>query len=314
MRKRVTKISLSFFSLFFLCSSLLAQRQLDSSKRLSLLFRRQLNVNYALIKLGYKISKPFSKKRVTYRKKKVLEQGYSLIWEDQFDSFNNKKWRKGQLWGSFNPGALHQYYSDDAVEVKNGLLYLWAYYQPERLSSNDTSLTIPFAIGLINSDQSFFAKQGYFEARCKLPAVAAAWPAFWLTGRKSWPPEIDIFENYGGKNGKTINKQTQTIHWGSHKHDNHQYIPRKSKIMRKGDTAFHIYACEWTMTSIRFFTDGKLIRKANLNPHQAFWMNQEMSIILNNGIEAKYLPKSYGEYERNALIVDWIRVYQKNNE
>jgi beta-glucanase (GH16 family) len=57
-------------------------------------------------------------------------------------------------------------------------------------------------------------KYGYFAIRSKNPTGPATWPAFWLTGQKNWPPEIDIFEMYGKSNGEKIHRQTMTVHMG----------------------------------------------------------------------------------------------------
>jgi Beta-glucanase/Beta-glucan synthetase len=50
----------------------------------------------------------------------------------------------------------------------------------------------------------FKQQYGYFEIRSKMPNSTGTWPAFWLTGTQSWPPEIDIYEWYGGKTKKVL--------------------------------------------------------------------------------------------------------------
>jgi beta-glucanase (GH16 family) len=310
-KKVILKISLSFFSLFFV-SLINAQKAPfnDSTETKHLFFKKQLNINYALLKTGYKLSKPFAPNRVSKRRTKLTKKGYQLMWEDQFDSFNSKLWRKGQMWGVYNPGTPHQYHDDESIIIKNGILELWAQYKPKLIRTKDDSIVIPYALGLINSDIGYFAKYGYFEARCKMPKAPASWPAFWLTGRYSWPPEIDIFESYGGASGKSVVKQSQSVHWGRNNTGTHEFIARKVKVMRNKDTGFHVYACEWSPRSIKFYTDGKLIRTTKLNKFMAYSMNQELCIVLNIGIEAKYLPKELSSFKRNALLVDWVRVYQ----
>lgn len=307
--KKILKTSLSCFNLFVIIN-LSAQPSTKSTKQ-RLFFKKQLNINYAVLKMGYRVSKPFAKNRVAHRNEKISKLGYKLIWEDNFDSFNAKRWRKGQMWGVFNPGTPHQYYDNSAIKIKNGKLELWATYKPKDIRHKDTVINIPFALGLINSDISYFAKYGYFEARCKMPKAPATWPAFWLTGRYSWPPEIDIFESYGGASGKSIIKQSQTVHWGRNEEGTHDYIARKTRVLKTKDTGYHIYACLWAPSLVKFYTDGKLIRTEKLNKQMAKSMNQEMSIILNNGIEAKYLPEDLSKFQNNALLVDWVRVYQK---
>lgn len=45
---------------------------------------------------------------------------------------------------------------------------------------------------------------GRFSIRAKLPKGSAAHAAFWLSGDKTWPPEIDCFETYNTFRGKTL--------------------------------------------------------------------------------------------------------------
>ncbi|NBU03000.1 MAG: glycosyl hydrolase family protein, partial [Bacteroidetes bacterium] len=63
------------------------------------------------------------------------------------------------------------------------------------------AILIPYSIGLANTFHSKNFTYGFFAIRSKNPSGPATWPAWWLTGRNNWPPEIDIFEMYGGATG-----------------------------------------------------------------------------------------------------------------
>lgn len=287
----------------------------DSLKVKGHFFRQNFSVTHAIIKSSYRISKIFNKQSIERRQNKIVSKGYHIVFEDNFDSLNKNIWRVGQPWGDYNPGALHQYYGKDGeVSVHHGKLYLINRYKPKTFAYEDTAtVNIPFAVGLINSDISFTPKYGYFEISAKMPQGSATWPAFWLTGKTRWPPEIDIFENYGGSNGKDIHRQTQSVHYGISGRSTRGFISRGAKVNKQNDTLFHIYACEWTPNFVKFYTDGKLIRYQRINRKLKAWLNEEMTIIINNGLEAKYLPIDYYSYPTNHLVVDWIRVWQKES-
>lgn len=62
---------------------------------------------------------------------------------------------------------------------------------------NGVTYAPDYGTGVAYSKEAF--GYGTFECDCILPLCSDAWPAFWLTGDDSWPPEIDIFEGYTEK-------------------------------------------------------------------------------------------------------------------
>lgn len=271
-------------------------------------FKQTLSIRNACLKFAYGLNKKPRKINDT-----TLERsGWILSFHDEFDSLDIKKWRLGQPWGEYHPGHPHQYYSNEMISVENGFLHLRGSYQPKTFRSGDSNITIPYAIGLINSDISFKQKYGYFEIRSKNPKGPATWPAFWLTGATKWPPEIDIFEMYGKSKGKHIHNQYATIHYGKSDTKSRGYLSKKVNLPNNTDTAFHIYGCEWTPDYIRFFTDGKQVAYIRMNKSLRKWMDEEMVVIINNSFEEKYLS-SYADKTKvnNDFVVDWVRVYMK---
>lgn len=132
----------------------------------------------------------------------VSKRGYTLVFADEFDQpINWDTWKPCEQWGCdrgndiFNQSQVTQSGSDailtsdmNYVEgqplVKTGGLFSWNFFN---------------------------TKYGYFETREKLPPKGVAyWPAFWLSGSDSWPPEIDIFELMDEKSSSYI---TMTLHW-----------------------------------------------------------------------------------------------------
>lgn len=268
----------------------------------SLYFKKKWSVRNRLIKTKYSFYRKEVKSSLDFKK-------WTLTFEDQFDSINFKKWRLGQAWGVVHPANLHQYYDDSSVHSKDGYLILDGSYKPKQIFHNNQWIEVPYAIGLINSDISFKQKYGYFEIRSKNPQGPATWPAFWLTGATKWPPEIDIFEMYGRKNGKQIHHQKMSIHWGKTNTKSHNYMVHQVKLPKDTDSNFHIYGCLWEKHQISFYTDNHLVCKIRLNKRLQQLMDEEMVIILNNCFEAKYLSYLPNNFKSNQFVVDWIKVY-----
>jgi beta-glucanase (GH16 family) len=272
-------------------------------------FKQTLSVKNGGLKLRYAFNK---KARLRHP---ISKEDWTLTFEDNFDSLNTQKWRLGQAWGEYHPGNPHQYYSKEMISTDSGYLHLRASYNPKRFASADTQIMIPYAVGLINSDISFQQQFGYFEIRSKNPQGPATWPAFWLTGAHKWPPEIDIFEMYGKGKGKTIHNQYATIHYGMSDTRSRGYLSKKINLPNNTDSVFHTYACEWTPNYIKFYTDGRAVAFIRMNERLRAWMNDEMVVIINNSLDAAYLPKNIMEDVsiNNDFVIDWVRVWQKTD-
>jgi hypothetical protein len=128
----------------------------------------------------------------------------------------------------------------------------------------------------------------YVEIRCKMPTGMYAWPAFWLNpgveypparpGEKptfsvlNWPPEIDVFDEFGFNNtppghyligGTPTNGHDEAY---GHPHDLYRapdwgdkwyYQPAEDLT-----AAFHVYALDWrTDHTLRFLLDGRVYRE-----------------------------------------------------
>lgn len=233
---------------------------------------------------------------------------------DSFHHFQSDVWQIGQPWGTFHPQNHNQYYGDSSVFVANGNLVLENIYQPknfEILNPKKDTISIPMNVGLVNTFHSRNFRYGYFAIRSKNPSGPATWPAFWLTGKNNWPPEIDIFEMYGGKKGKRIHRQTMTLHVGKIETGTKKQIVRHFWLPKNTDTQFHIYACYWTPKRVEYYTDGIKIRSVRFNKWMKQFMQEYMYLVLNNQIEAKYLPELKAQgYPTSKFEIDWIQVYQ----
>lgn len=302
----------------FTCTNITSQEIADFKKiqthptKLGILLRRQVSIsNRFRIWNYYFLSKAFGQYK-TYSGFRPTKD-WKLTFYDHFDSFDKNKWRKGQPWGAFHPGFPHQYYLDSSVYTKNGNLYLDGAFKPKKFDVFGKDSMIPYGVGLVITDNSFRQKFGYFEIRSKNPSGPATWPAFWLTGTYSWPPEIDIFEMYGKRKGHRIHFRQTNIHWGEDGKKSKGELINGMKLSPDTDSMFHIYGCNWTSKSISFYTDGILTRKIKLNKKMQHWFNQPMVVIINNSIDHRYLKYIDNKKLPTHFVIDYVKVYQNIN-
>ena len=274
---------------------------------------------------------------------------YQLVFEDNFDTFNPAVWSKGQPWGRFHPDNAHQFYGDPQVFVANGKLHLLNEPRPypiiienqpkgdvermyramnetnlihkdiiqiQRVNAADSdtgklALMIPYSVGVVNTFHSQNFTYGYFAVRSKNPSGPATWPAWWLTGKNNWPPEIDIFEMYGKVTGKSVNTQTMTVHTGKVETHTKQMMMKKIRVSEDTDSSFHIYSCLWTPEKIDFYTDGIKVKSIRFNRWMAQFLKEPMYLVLNNALENTYIPQLIESGNKTSdFQVDWVKVYQ----
>jgi beta-glucanase (GH16 family) len=174
---------------------------------------------------------------------------------------------------------------------------------------NGKDTIVPFQVGLITSDPGFSCRYGYFEIKARIPADPAVWPAFWLTPVSGWPPEIDIFEMYGRKHGRNINRTSMSLHYGTIEGGTKSQQIRFLGLPENIHTQFYRYACLWEPDRIRFYFNGFLIGQIRLNPDLARYLQTDMYVVLNQSFHDKYLQYLPSNMPASSLVVDYIRVY-----
>jgi len=128
--------------------------------------------------------------------------GYELVFSEEFDTpINWNNWRWCEEWGCKRDTVIFKQ-SQVTQSGSNAVL---------TSDLNNVPDEPPVKSGGLYSWNFFNTKYGYFETREKLsPGGLKYWPAFWLCGKDSWPPEIDIFELMGCNNSSYF---TMTLHW-----------------------------------------------------------------------------------------------------
>jgi beta-glucanase (GH16 family) len=194
----------------------------------------------------------------------IAGQGYRLTWSDQFDTLDNSKWE--QCWYEPDPGPHN-------IFVSNGLLHLRMRrvdgYMKASVCSIDLSDNVPYNV----------FRQGYLEARSRVPVGKGAWSAFWLSSEyhaRNWewphtcPPywaEIDIYE--------MLSNEPHTQYTTLHRNTNGRCgvpdetrPPPATRWMRCDtdrtpcslQTEFHVYAVKWTPDRVTWFRDGQVVQ------------------------------------------------------
>ena len=249
----------------------------------------------------------------------LAEEGYTLIWEEQFDgdSLNLSNWE--YMYGTGAQFGLNgwgndelQYYTDreQNIRVENGELFITA--RRENFGGRQ------YTSARIRSFDRFTTRYGRIEASINLPVGEGLWPAFWMMPEDSvyggWPlsGEIDIMEA-----SQDANHVSGAIHFGNTWPGN-QY--RSSGINGNFGNSHHVYAVEWEPDRIRWYVDGELFMAqyennwfsgaATNDPNAPF--DQDFHILLNMAVGGNFVPNpSPSSPFPKTMSVDYVRVYEQ---
>lgn len=246
------------------------------------------------------------------------DQGtYTLVWSDEFDADglpDETKWGYDAgdgcpiLCGWGNDEL--QYYTERRLEnarIEDGHLVVEARREPFGTREYTSARLVTKGKG----DWLY----GRIEIRAELPSGTGTWPAMWLlpTDRVygDWPAsgEIDVMEHVGFAPDSVF----AAVHTASY---NHVLGTQRTGRVRVPDaeTAFHVYAIEWTPQRIDFYVDDeRFFAFLKEGTDSAVWpFDQAFHLILNiavggswggvQGVDDAIWPQ--------RLVLDYVRVYQ----
>jgi autotransporter-associated beta strand protein len=217
------------------------------------------------------------------------------------------KWNSAYPWGRTH--NYPAYIRDENILVNtssNGLLQLW--------SKRENFGGQPFTSGAINSNGKLnlglVGRNGYMEARMKMPNYLGTWPAFWAL-QDGWPPEIDMMEfvrNGAGSPNTSPNKYVANVHFSTPSGNSSSWSDFKDA--GKGDltAAFHNYGVRWTDTTLTWYIDGTQFH--SYTGADAIAQMQHMYLILNHGIGGWPGDPPANEDVNKSFDIDWVRVWQ----
>ncbi|HOK60005.1 MAG: family 16 glycosylhydrolase [Tenuifilum sp.] len=241
-----------------------------------------------------------------------LAQVKVLVWNDEFNYTGlpaTDKWGYDVGGGGWGNNEL-QYYTNARTEnarVENGNLVIEA-RKEQYEGSEYTSARL---VTRYKGDWLY----GRVETYAKLPSGTGTWPAIWMLPTNwvygSWPKsgEIDIMEYVGYDPG--------VVHGSIHTEAyNHVLGTQKTATISVPDaeTAFHLYALEWTPEKIDIYVDNnKYFTFDNEHKDYKTWpFDQVFHLILNiavggnwggaQGVDPNIWPQK--------MYVDYVRVYQ----
>jgi len=230
---------------------------------------------------------------------------FTLAWSDEFNTPgapDPAKWgydvgTGGNGWGN-NELQYYTNRTDNAV-VSNGTLKITA--KREAFSGS------AFTSARLLTKNKFTTKYGRIEARIKLPAGIGTWPAFWMLGANidavGWPAcgEIDIMEHKGSDEGRVYG----TLHYPGRSGGNANGL---TKMIPNVTTEFHVYAVEWTASTIRISVDG--VEFFNFANNDTVPFNHEFFILLNVAMGGTFGGPVDPAFSSATMEVDYVRVYQ----
>jgi beta-glucanase (GH16 family) len=247
---------------------------------------------------------------------------WQLTWSDEFNAPNGSppdpaKWNIVTAGEGFGNNEQETYTSRPAnVQQQNGHLVITA--RKEDLTGPD-GIPRHYTSARINTQNRFTQKYGRFEARIQLPTGKGIWPAFWLLGDNHetapWPDcgEIDILESIGAPD--TIYSTIHGPGYSGRKGPTTKFpLPAGESV----NTAFHLYAVEWSPDDIKFFFDDHLIAHrtpADL-PTGTHWVYDHPFYVLLNLAVGGYWP-GYPDDTTvfpQQMLIDYVRVYSRKPE
>lgn len=206
-------------------------------------------------------------------------------------------------------GLLHLIAREEAV---SGAAYPTGSAAPEEV------VTRPYSSARIQTRGKASFLFGRIEARARLPKGQGLWPAIWmLPEHDNYGPypqsgEIDIAEavNLGVTCGGCVDRLHGAVHHGGSPSTNRTYAASSPLV---DPDAFHVFALEWTRTSMTWFLDGEPYFTRPTGPP----FDQRFHLIINLAVgglwpESAGLGGVDGAALPAALMVDWVRVYSRS--
>jgi beta-glucanase (GH16 family) len=232
--------------------------------------------------------------------------GYHLVFSDDFDSLNTKKWNvRNNTWAN-NEQSIDTSRPEN-VFLSDGALTIRAIKQ----SYTAYGTTRQYTSGYLDTIGKESWQYGRIEMRAKLPTAQGLWPAFWLRNDVGLG-ELDIMEAIGGMNNKSVQTVHQSTNGGMGKAGHEDTLPSGS------NADWHVYAVDREPGFMNWYVDNRLV--FSVTQSQLSWLdptfNSPMNIRLNlqvgGSMPAYYqLPVGATPTGQSDYVIDYVRVYQK---
>ena len=222
----------------------------------------------------------------------IAKAGYQLAWSDEFNGsgLDNQKWgyRTDSKWGSTQ--------KLENVTLSGGNLHL-------NVKKEEAQGKPHSGAGVI-SKMTF--QYGYYEARFKVPQASGWHTSFWMqkydnsggTSPKAAHQELDVCEN---DSAEPSNYRVNVHKWIS---PHVLYCELKPINTPDLSRDFHVFACEFTPKSVKFFFEGALVKTVDATQFKHGDQNIWLTTIANTeGVDDAKLPA--------AAVYDYVRFFKK---
>ncbi|MBN2132622.1 MAG: glycoside hydrolase family 16 protein, partial [Sedimentisphaerales bacterium] len=238
-------------------------------------------------------------------------QNRQQVWADEFNetTIDRSTW-------SFDSGPANDcvHYFTDRLEnarIEDGKLHI--------VAREESYHGYNYTAALLKTSRSVYWRYGRIEARIKLPATNGLVPAFWMMPEDDlygwWPlsGEIDVMEHPTNQ----VDKIFGTVHTGAYNSFTGSAPQGGSVRIPDAETAFHVYAVEWTPEEIEFYVDEqRYFTFANSHTGFDVWpFDQPFYVILSMGVGGGWVGSPDATSVFPAVMeVDYVRVYQDVND
>lgn len=235
--------------------------------------------------------------------------GYTLVWQDEFDSTINPDYWTHELgasgWGN---NELQNYTASSSNSyIANGSLVI------EAKKENNGTYT---SARMITAGKKTF-KYGRIDIRAKLPKGQGIWPALWMLGSDigtvGWPAcgEIDIMELIGHQPATLYG----TAHWGAQGSGASQYSTGRTDLTSGTfNDKFHVFSIIWEENRIRWYLDDTLfhtVTPSTTGGAANYRFNHDFFFIFNVAVGGNWpgYPDASTQFPQK-MFVDYVRVFQ----
>ena len=251
--------------------------------------------------------------------------GYSLVWSDEFETeqLDTDKW--GFHLGTGCPNLCgwgnneEQYFTDKIENIyqKEGNLIITA--QDETIGGKS------YSSSRIHTDNIFEFKYGRIDIRAGMPSAPGTWTALFMLNKNYtinnpgayWPSggEIDIME-YLGENHNDI---LGTGHYGTDFPNNHRFNSVHFGALNNQpfNKVYYVYSIIWEENKITWLVNDQeyhtMTPSTTSSNGQPYPFNDEFYFVFALSVGGN-LPSvnPITEDFPDSLIIDYVRVYQKN--
>ena len=237
-----------------------------------------------------------------------------LLFSDEFSggALDRTKWNSSN-W--FNPdGCINSSYANgwddaDLLWMPQEYLRLRARRNRGKRRCRSSGEVLDYTAGYIDTKGKFAFRYGYTEIRARAGLKPRSWPAFWLTAQHHWPPEFDVMEFFGRRDGTanvlhagllgTGAQTDNSYHWDSTKLNGTHLVNNDS---------WHTYGLEWGPHYARYYVDGNVVHTSfeHIGDSRFKVPDEPLYLRLNNGVQNQDLPA----LASSNFDVDYVRVHR----